>query len=374
MQTRKSIANPIDPAQPLRVAFIAQKPGRYIHPETRIAEELEAPELAGIAQIVRQQLADDLIIPVSIDHNERDLLGQVVDAQISRGDELIVVIDFTSEATRDAALETAAIEPLIELQRQNEDDEQPTPVLAGVGFLPSTTARASIDGSITLLAGREGRLMLSARAGGFAATADPLVFDKEALRVGVYTHPTEGWKLPVDTGRIDRIVATFRALQRNGVAVDVTRDHSPSAEAKLGTVIDARREGDRLILRHRFADAEAAQLAARNQEVSVELEPEMRDGQGRTYRDALVASSIVRQPVVPNQGPFVRIAASRQPASDEPSADEIKAAAEETYTRQNPGQDRTQAPSAARLSRPADDDEIDTYAKAVADELYGNRS
>ena len=226
-----------------------------------------------------------------------------------------------------------------------------------------------------LLAGRAGRLMLSAQAGGFAATGDPLVFDKDAMRVGQYVHPAEKWTLAVDTARIDRIVETFKALKANGVTVDVTRDHSTSAKDKLGTVIDARREGDRLILRHRFADAEAVQEALRNQEVSVEIEPALTDGQGRRYTDALVASSIVRQPVVPGQSGFTRIAASRQSRDDEPTAEEIKAAADGVYgSPAKDDQDDTR-PTTPMLSRTAGstDEVTDADVKAAADQAWAGR-
>jgi len=146
--------------------------------------------------------------------------------------------------------------------------------------------------------------------------AQGLVLDKDVLRVGTYKHPVNGWTLDVTHDYLDRLVSTFNLMRQNGVTSDITVDHSTSARDKLGSVTQARRDGDRLILRHEFADEECVKIADRNQEVSVEIEPEMDDGKGNTYRDALVASSIVRQPVVPNQGPFVRIAASLGASED----------------------------------------------------------
>lgn len=135
-------------------------------------------------------------------------------------------------------------------------------------------------------------------------------FWKEALRVGEYRHPVLGWTLSVTPERMQAMAQTFRAMQAAGVTSDVTLDHSPSARDKLGRVIDAKVEGDSLLLLHELADDEAVTIAKRAQEVSLEIDRELRDSQGRTFRDAIVASSIVRAPVVPGQQPF-RIAASR---------------------------------------------------------------
>lgn len=137
------------------------------------------------------------------------------------------------------------------------------------------------------------------------------VFRKDVLRVGTYKHPTNDWVLDVTPERLDRMASTFNLMLKNGVTSDVTVDHSTSARDKIGKIVAAVREGDTLYLDHEFADEDAEKIAERVGESSLEIEPVLKDGRGNTYIDAIVANSIVRQPVVPGQSPFVRIAASR---------------------------------------------------------------
>ena len=188
------------------------------------------------------------------------------------------------------------------------------------GEYPDTAQRRAVCGSIyrrRSLSMHDPRYLLSTEgklSSWQLADQQQRRYDKEALRVGTYKHPTAGWTLHVDQDRLDRMVQTFNRMKQAGVTSDVTVDHSQSARDKVGEIVGARRDGDRLILTHQFADEEGEKLARRAPEVSVEIEPELVDGQANTYRDALVASSIVRQPVVPGQSGFAKVAASRDDA------------------------------------------------------------
>lgn len=169
------------------------------------------------------------------------------------------------------------------------------------------------------------RLLLSATAklSGFASTDAPRRYWKEVLKVGDYIHPTQKFRLSVDRDRITRMADTFRRLHSAGVSSDITVDHSQSARDKYGRLSDAKVEGDSLYLLHEFADDEGVKLAERVGETSLEIEPEYVDSHGNKYADAIVANSIVRQPVIPGQSPFVRIAASRSGDADDNARPEI---------------------------------------------------
>ncbi len=141
------------------------------------------------------------------------------------------------------------------------------------------------------------------------------VWRKDAIRVGrfVARNPIDGTDLRLDVtpNRLAKWVESFSQMKTNGVSVDLTIDHKRGAEAKRGTVTGMHIVGDRLMFDATPADEASQTLMARCPEVSVEIEPAFRDGEGREYGEAITAISICRKPVVPGQQPFERIAASR---------------------------------------------------------------
>lgn len=161
--------------------------------------------------------------------------------------------------------------------------------------------------------------VLASRATGLAAeghaTTDPATgqpvqrFVKAVIRTGVYIHPTQGWKLEVTPERIDGWVAAFGKMRANGVRVEVPVDHSFKADDNRGFVVDAYREGDRLMMVHELIGQDAIALAGRA-DVSVWIEPNFKDGKGVQYGEAIIHSSLVQKPVVPGLGAFVPMAAS----------------------------------------------------------------
>jgi hypothetical protein len=167
-----------------------------------------------------------------------------------------------------------------------------------------------------------------------AAQQSGLRYRKDAIREGRFFAPNPAGgaalELPVDGDRLNRWVSAFRRMQANGVKVDLTIDHNDSAEAKRGEVVDlfrARIDDDGRVIPDPkgpvlgfdcdFADADAAKLAHRCPEVSIELEPAVEDGAGNTYGEAITAISIARQPVVGGQAPFQKIAASQGARTDD---------------------------------------------------------
>ncbi len=162
------------------------------------------------------------------------------------------------------------------------------------------------------------------------SSTDPRTLDMRVLRVGSYRHPRAGWELAVDQQRLVRMAETTNSMIAAGVAPDITVDHGQSARDKLGAIVGAKVDGDWLVLSHRFADDESLALARRVGNVSVEIEPDLVDGKGRHWADAIMASSLVRNPIVPGQS-NERMAASYHSGDvhgTRPSPEAKKAAAD----------------------------------------------
>lgn len=135
------------------------------------------------------------------------------------------------------------------------------------------------------------------------------VYDKDILRVGTYVHPRRKWRLAVDRARLDRLIAAFNRMRANGVDVEVTVDHSLSADDVRGYITKLWRDGDVLYARHEFRNA--GDLPRRCRNTSVWIERNYRDGHGTSYGDAIVHNSLVQGPVMPGQREFIPVAASR---------------------------------------------------------------
>ncbi|MBI5724608.1 MAG: hypothetical protein HZA50_11655 [Planctomycetes bacterium] len=135
-------------------------------------------------------------------------------------------------------------------------------------------------------------------------------FVKDIMRTGVYRHPKNGWTLDVTPERMDRWIASFRAMRENGVDAEIVVDHSVKAADVQGELVDMARDGDTLYAVHEFVGQDAINLAKKCKNVSVLIEKDFRDGQGNSYGEAITHSSLVQQPVMPGQLPFMPIAAS----------------------------------------------------------------
>jgi hypothetical protein len=137
------------------------------------------------------------------------------------------------------------------------------------------------------------------------------LFKKDVLSVGQYTHPVFGWNLDITVERLNRFVAAFNKMKENGVQVEVPIDHSFSAEDNLGYVVDMFVEGDTLFNILEIRTQGAIDTLNRNSNVSVAIEQDFIDGAGNAYGEAIIHTSVVQQPVVPDQDGFERIAASK---------------------------------------------------------------
>ena len=141
-------------------------------------------------------------------------------------------------------------------------------------------------------------------------------YRKDAIRVGKFVarNPIDGTDLHLDVTpeRINRWLAANKIMRENGVSIDLTKDHKRGADFKLGSVDTLDIDGDTLMFDLTVDDDDAEKLLKRCPEVSVEIEPNARDGLGNQYGEAITAITVCRKPVVPGQQPFIPIAASRE--------------------------------------------------------------
>ena len=129
--------------------------------------------------------------------------------------------------------------------------------------------------------------------------------------MGRYRHPVLGWEADLTTERFDRWAQAFGRMRENGVDVEFVVDHSNKAEDVRGYVTSIYRDGDSLYadVDVKADDQDAVDLVRRCRNVSVWVEPAVKDGQGHDYGEALLHVSAVQAPVVPGQRPFEAIAA-----------------------------------------------------------------
>jgi hypothetical protein len=100
-------------------------------------------------------------------------------------------------------------------------------------------------------------------------------------------------------------------MKSNGVAVPILMDHTQSAAATLGWIVQVQRRGDRLLELHQFLGESSRDIGLRNK-VSLGIDPNFIDGKGNQYGEAIVHSAITPVPVVPNQDGFEPLEMSDQ--------------------------------------------------------------
>ncbi len=142
-------------------------------------------------------------------------------------------------------------------------------------------------------------------------------YKKDVLRVGRYIHPVHGWTMDVTPERLDQFAAAFDRMSSAGIRVEMTKDHSKSADSVIGYVVGLSREGDTL-----YADVEVRgqsniEMAETVDTVSIEVPGGHYIGSdGTDYGEAITAVSLVQHPVVEGQEAFVEIAASHDGGID----------------------------------------------------------
>jgi hypothetical protein len=135
-------------------------------------------------------------------------------------------------------------------------------------------------------------------------------YRKDLIRVGDFYHSGLDLSFSVDLARLNGWAETFEKMRANGVRVPIPAGHTDNPEANRGYVEDIYVEGGTLYMVAELIGDDALALADRA-EVSVLIEPLFTDGKGVEYRDAITHVAIVTNPVIPAQGRFIPIAASR---------------------------------------------------------------
>ena len=137
-------------------------------------------------------------------------------------------------------------------------------------------------------------------------------FRKDAVKVGTYSHPNDGWTETFDRSRMDRWCSTFAQMRENGVDVELFADHGKPderADKVRGYIEDMYRQGDDLMVVVEATGEDGIKLAEACKNVSVEID-DFKDAKGNSYEDAIVAIVACEKPVITGQRPFERIAAS----------------------------------------------------------------
>jgi hypothetical protein len=130
-------------------------------------------------------------------------------------------------------------------------------------------------------------------------------FWKDMIHAGNYLHPAGNLSLAVDRQRLGNWADVGQRMLAAGVAIPINCDHSDSARDVVGYVQQFKLEDDRLLGLCQFIGDEAALTAARNL-VSVGIDPDFTDGQGRQWGEAIVHLALTPVPVVPDQDQFVQ--------------------------------------------------------------------
>jgi len=154
---------------------------------------------------------------------------------------------------------------------------------------------------------------------------------RQSLRLGDYTHPGTGRKFTITPERIERLMGNFHRMQQAGRKVYVPVNHSEKTEDNRGYVVDVRRNGEWLEELHQYIGEDAALDAARSQ-VSLNIVPNLKDGNGNVYDEAIEHSSLVVNPVVTGQCLPAIAASEGQPAAGETYVLAEKGVNEMTFT------------------------------------------
>ncbi len=136
---------------------------------------------------------------------------------------------------------------------------------------------------------------------------------KDLIHLGKYIHPVKKFRLDVGDKQLDTWLDNFNLMLSRGVEVPINVDHSEAADDARGWLKKVWRDNGKLRGLCQFIGEDAAKTAARNR-VSVGIDPDFTDGEGRKYDGGAIRHvALTPLPVVPDQQPFT-IAASRAAA------------------------------------------------------------
>lgn len=164
----------------------------------------------------------------------------------------------------------------------------------------------------------EGGRVSAASSVDMSGEIEKQTFKKDLIREGEYTHPVFEWSLDVDKERLEKRAKHFSQMKTNGVDVEVVVDHSFSADDVRGYCLDMMveqvpdKDGELVWTLFGMLEmrGDGIELAQTVKNVSIAVDRNFKDGEGRNYGEVLSHIAIVQQPVVPGQDEFMPIAAS----------------------------------------------------------------
>ena len=140
---------------------------------------------------------------------------------------------------------------------------------------------------------------------GFAPLA-PGRFRKELIREGTWVHPTQHFQLTVTPQRMQRWVEKFRLLRERGIRIPVPFGHSYDPKDNAGFLEELSLEGNALFGVLVIPRAEdAGKLGATVKDVSISINPDFRDGEGRRYGEVIEHVALTTRPLVGGQTDFL---------------------------------------------------------------------
>lgn len=140
---------------------------------------------------------------------------------------------------------------------------------------------------------------------GFSPLSDGR-FRKELIREGTWVHPSRNFRLSVTRDRMRRWVEKFRLMRERGIRVPVPFGHSYDPKENAGFVEELVLDGNVLFAVLNIPRPEdARKLGQTVKDVSLSINPDFRDGQGRRYGEVIEHVALTTRPVVSGQGDFV---------------------------------------------------------------------
>lgn len=126
-------------------------------------------------------------------------------------------------------------------------------------------------------------------------------FIRYVLQVG-QKYIKKGWKASLDITEefAAHLLSVWGEMKADGVGVKITEDHKDRTKAAstMGDQVDFVRQGDWLCSIHDVRGAENIRIAEANKDMSVEIEPSIKAGNGKVYRNAIAAVTYTPVPVV----------------------------------------------------------------------------
>jgi hypothetical protein len=169
----------------------------------------------------------------------------------------------------------------------------------------SAAAAAGGSGGDEASAAKVSPAAKAAPGAGFSPLAEGR-FRKELIREGTWVHPTQHFQLTVTRERMRRWVEKFRLLRDRGIRIPVPFGHSYDPKDNAGFLEELSLEGNALFGVLAIPRAEdAGKLGTTVKDVSISINPDFRDGEGRRYGEVIEHVALTTRPLVGGQSDFL---------------------------------------------------------------------